>query len=325
MGCPLCGDRASAPFAEARDLEYFTSDEMFRYVACSACGVVYLESPPIDRLHEVYPPSYYSYAPGGGPRTPVRRLKEWLDARSFRRLLARIPGDRLSVLDVGGGSGWLLTLIRRLSPRIAETHEVDIDENARATAEAAGHVFHATRIEEFIPGHAFDLILMLNLIEHVADPGSVLRAMGESLSARGLILIKTPNIDTLDRRLFQHRNWGGFHCPRHWVLFTRKGLVELAARSGLRCIEVRYTQGGWQWSASILSLLHQFGWIAVGRERPVHTHPLFLPIAALMAGFDFLRRPFAPTAQMILTFARASGYDKAALFGAANLEAPGYP
>lgn len=40
------------------------------------------------------------------------------------------------------------------------------------------------------------------------------------------------------------------------------------------------------------------------RERPVVEHPLFAPLSALGAAFDFARRPFAPTSQMLALLAR---------------------
>ena len=35
--------------------------------------------------------------------------------------------------------------------------------------------------------------------------------------------MKTPNVEGLDAKLLRHRNWGGYHAPRHWVLFTPEG------------------------------------------------------------------------------------------------------
>jgi SAM-dependent methyltransferase len=185
---------------------------------------------------------------------------------------------------------------------VVETHEVDFDAKARSSAEKRGHAFHCTRVEDFEPTCRFDLVVMLNLIEHVAEPGLVLRCVSGWLTPGGRVLIKTPNVDTLDRRLFESRNWGGFHCPRHWVLFTRPSLIELAQRSGLECEWARYTQGAPQWTHSILGWLSDRGLIRVSRDRPMHTHPLHRPLMALTAAFDFLRAPFAPTAQMFALF-----------------------
>lgn len=300
--CPVCTSSQTASFARARDVEYFSSDESFVYRSCLKCHSLFLEDPPVDQLRRIYPHNYYSYQHSSQGTSLVERIKERLDARLFRKLLLQIEGDEITVLDVGGGSGWLLTLLRKISSRVKRTHEVDMDENARHLAEAAGHIFHRCRIESFSSSDPFDVILMLNLIEHVPDPGVVLRSMRNLLSPRGLVLIKTPNVDTLDCRLFRNHNWGGFHCPRHFVLFNRQSLIDLAHKNGLKLVTSTYTQGAPQWACSILGWMGLRGWIRVSADRPLYAHPLYPFVCGIAAAFDFIRSPFAPTAQMFLVF-----------------------
>jgi SAM-dependent methyltransferase len=305
QACPVCGSTAAAPFAKARDVEYYTSDTIYSYLECGQCKSVFLEKPPVDQLDKIYPSNYYSYAPRPQLASITERVKAFLDARLFRKLLKQLPGDQLRILDVGGGSGWLLSTLKRISPRIAETHEIDINERARAEAEAAGHVFHCQRVEDFQSNDSFDLILLLNLIEHVSDPAAILRRMRSLLSPGGLILIKTPNVDTLDCRIFRHNNWGGFHCPRHFVLFNRESLLGLGARCGLQAAEASYTQGAPQWACSILGIMGLKGWLNISAERPLYSHPLYPVVCAATAAFDLVRSPFMPTAQMFVVFRRA--------------------
>lgn len=300
--CPVCGSHSINFFAHARDVEYYTSDKNFDYQQCGDCGSVFLESPPVDQLHAIYPPNYYSYRAAQGSGSLLERVKSRLDSRLFKKLLGQIPGDALNVLDVGGGSGWLLTLVRTASNRVKRTHEVDLDEGARSAAEAAGHLFHSSRIEDFSTTEKFDFILMLNLIEHVSDPRAVLSAMRQLLSPGGLILIKTPNVDTLDCRLFRRYNWGGFHCPRHFVLFNRQSLIDLAKHCGLKTVSVSYTQGAPQWGCSILGWMGLNGWIRISAERPLYTHKLYPIVCAFAAAFDLLRSPFMRTAQLFAVF-----------------------
>jgi len=300
--CPVCGGSQVSVFARARDVEYYTSDKLYKYIICGTCFSVFLESPPADRLAEIYPPNYYSYEPSQQFTSLPDRIKALLDARLFRKLLRLIPNDTLRVLDVGGGSGWLLSLTRAVSPRVKSTHEVDIQERARSAAESAGHIYHCCRIEDFTSPESYDLILLLNLIEHVVDPAAVLVAMRRLLSPRGLILIKTPNVDTLDCRLFRNHNWGGFHCPRHFVLFNRQSIVDLGKRCGLRVQKITYTQGAPQWAASILGWLGLKGWVQISAERPLYKNRLFPYLCGLFAVFDLVRSPFMPTAQMFVVF-----------------------
>jgi SAM-dependent methyltransferase len=306
MPCPICSNSDVEVFARARDEEYFTSDQLYTYLRCPKCTAVFLDAPPTDRLREIYPPNYYSYTEHDEGLPLTERAKEWLNGRMLRSLLSQIPGERLRVLDVGGGSGWSLTQARRVCPRVAETHEVDMDPAARALAERAGHVYHQTPVEHFESDLQFDLIIMLSVIEHVPDPGRVLAKMRDRLSPEGVLLIKTPNTDTLDCRIFRRRYWAGLHCPRHFVLFTKQGLTDLAQRHGLRVRTCRYTQGAPQWALSVMASMHSRGWLDANADQPTYEHRLYGPLCALFAAVDFARAPLMPTAQMIVTLRRAA-------------------
>lgn len=294
--CLACGSAESILWAVARDREYRTSDETFSFRRCQRCDCLFLDPLPRDRLPEIYPANYYSFRLR--PPSAVDRVKDWLDRRLFRRLLAGLPGEHLSALDVGGGAGQQLTQLRRLDPRVIFTQVVDLDARAAARARAAGHSYFQGRIEDFVPERAFDLVLLLNLIEHVEDPGAVLSRIRDLLQPSGIALIKTPNTDSWDARLFRRRNWGGYHCPRHWTLFTLPGFRRLAEAAGLEVAQARYTQGAPFWATSVLFLLEDRGWASISRQCPAIDHPLYGPLCAVFAAFDFMRSPFARTSQM---------------------------
>ncbi|MEU8246004.1 class I SAM-dependent methyltransferase [Nonomuraea sp. NPDC048916] len=285
--CPGCQASGAVRWARARDVEYHTSDQEFDYYRCARCGAVFLDPMPVDRLAQIYPANYYAYA--SDEQSFVHRIKDRLDAVRLRRILSRLSGDDLRVLDVGGGDGWQLDVIRGIDPRVTYTQVVDLDAAAQARAVARGHHFFCGRVEDFTTERRFDLILLINLIEHVSDPGEVLRTLRRHLTPQGVILIKTPNMDSLDARLFRHRDWGGYHCPRHWVLFDRRNFTSLAARCGFAVHRFAYTQGAPFWSTSILAQLARRGWVKVSAERPMTQHPLFPLLAAAFAGFDLVR------------------------------------
>lgn len=297
--CLACGSPDTRHWATARDVEYHAVEGSFDYVRCAACDALSIVDPPVDRLGEIYPSNYYSFSEGG--TSPVARVKQWLDRRQFRTLFSRIPGKRLAALDVGGGAGWLLTEAKAVEPRLAETMVVDLDEAAEARARAAGHDFFLGPVERFKTERRFDVIFMLNLIEHVADPTAVLARMRGLLAPGGVIFVKTPNHDSLDARLFRHQSWGGLHAPRHWVLFTPESFAMSAERAGLAVRSLQLTQGAPFWAVSALEWLGRRGLARTGRDRPMVSHPLFGPLTAAFAAFDMLRRPFGRTSQMFVT------------------------
>src|SRR5579872_811588 len=165
--CLNCGSLRHDPWAEARDVEYCVSSAAFRYEHCAGCGVLFIAPRP-GNLKEIYPANYYSYAESG--ESLAGRVKAWLERRMFARLLRRLPGEHLSALDIGGGSGWMLHVIRAADPRVSRTVVVDIQEEAAEKARAGGHEFHCARIEDFRAAGSFDLVVALNLIEHVEAP-----------------------------------------------------------------------------------------------------------------------------------------------------------
>ena len=301
--CLSCGSSDTSEWACARDVEYRTSDELFHYHRCASCQVLFIDPVPLDRLGVIYPRNYYSFQPE--VRSFAFALKERLDRALFRSILAAIPGDALRVLDVGGGSGAQLDSVRESDARVRRTLVVDLDRDAAAQARARGHEYFCGRIEDFASDERFDFVLLLNLIEHVESPGRVLRKLRGMLAPGGALLVKTPNTDALDARLFRHTSWAGYHCPRHWVLFTRESFGALAQASGFTVRSFAYTQGAPFWAASLICWLERRGLASVTRERPAIYHPLFGPLSLLFAAFDFLRRPFAKTSQMFFVLGPA--------------------
>lgn len=301
--CLACGSEGGVLFARATDVEYRTTDESFAYYRCAACDVLFIDPVPLSRLSEIYPRNYYSYAPPGS--SLVAGIKERLDTRVFRRLLRDVPGDELRVLDVGGGAGWQLSSVRSADPRVKHTHVVDLDEGAEQLAIENGHTYFCGRIEDYETDSKFDVVLLLNLIEHVAAPTAVLERVRRLLSPHGVVLVKTPNYDALDARLFRNQSWAGYHCPRHWVLFTKESFAALAAKSGLSVRAFAYTQGAPFWTASVLAWLAARRLVTITQNSPVVEHPLFGALSAGFAAFDFARSPFAKTSQMFFTLGRS--------------------
>lgn len=294
--CLACGAQQSSLWATAHDIEYCTTGDSFDYRRCQQCGVLFIDPVPVARLSEIYPTNYYSYAAPG--KSPTHAIKAALDRRFFRSILAQLPGASLRVLDVGGGAGWELKALRDSDSRVVGTRVVDLDPGAQRLAEANGHAYFCGRIEDFDTTERYDLVTLLNLIEHVQDPRSVLRKVRGLLAPGGLVLIKTPNWEALDAAVFRNTSWAGLHCPRHWVLFTRESFERLAADVGLKTRVASFTQGAPFWAASALGWLASRGVVRITRERPVVYHPLFGLLAAGFAAFDFMRRPFARTSQM---------------------------
>jgi SAM-dependent methyltransferase len=294
-------------WARAWDIEYGTVPDSYRYYRCRGCDAISISPLPDSQLTTIYPPTYYSFASAEsalGRQNPVTRVKAALDRRRFRSLLDRLKRPEVRVLDVGGGSGSVVESLLRASDRPASATVVDIDPASAERARRRGLEFFLGRFEDFPDDRAFDVVLMLNLLEHVANPREVLGKARSLLASDGLVWLQTPNYRSLDARIFRNHSWAGLHCPRHWVVFGEDGLRGVLAASGLEPVSFERTQAGSFWAASILGLAHRQP-PEKRAARPLPQHPLYLPLAAFGAGLDFATKRIRRTSQVVV-LARAA-------------------
>ncbi|MCI0590223.1 MAG: class I SAM-dependent methyltransferase [Gammaproteobacteria bacterium] len=301
--CLACGHTDAARWAEAFDEEYYTTNDRFTYYHCNCCSALFIDPVPRDCLNKIYPVNYYSFDEQI-TNSLVFKVKDWLDQRFFKQFISRLPHPQINVLDIGGGTGLQLSSLKKVDHRIKRTTIVDIDEKAGEIACQRGHKYFCGRFENYVSDQVVEVILMLNLIEHVHNPKELLVKARSLLSPQGIVIIKTPNTDSLDARLFRHRNWGGYHCPRHWVLFNRESFEGIVKKAGLKIRHFQYTQGAPFWTTSILSALSRNKCIRVSSERPVPSHPLFSLLNVVFACIDMLRGTIAKTSQMLVVLER---------------------
>jgi 2-polyprenyl-3-methyl-5-hydroxy-6-metoxy-1,4-benzoquinol methylase len=240
VACNLCGSREGVPIARGRDFEYDTSDVWVTAVRCAGCGLVYLNPrPAAAALPAIYPDNYYAYDFAASLNPLVRRVKDRVDAAKvglYRRL---VPGPG-RILDVGCGEGHILDMLRRHGRPDWDLWGVELGERAVQQARRAGYTVLAGRFEDVAlpPGH-FDLLIMNQLIEHVADPVAMLKKARAALRPGGHVVIETPNLDSWDARLFRRRYWGGYHFPRHFTLFDRRTLIAAVTVADLETVACR--------------------------------------------------------------------------------------
>jgi 2-polyprenyl-3-methyl-5-hydroxy-6-metoxy-1,4-benzoquinol methylase len=151
------------------------------------------------------------------------------DQGSRGRVFRAIP-EGARVLDVGCDTGRLGEVLRR--QKACEVHGIERDPEAAAEAAARLHQVHVRAIdsEESLAGFTdFDVVLFLDVLEHLYDPWSALRGARAALRSGGVVLSVVPNIAHVSvvRRLVQGRfeyEGHGTMDKTHVRWFTRKSL-----------------------------------------------------------------------------------------------------
>jgi methionine biosynthesis protein MetW len=148
-----------------------------------------------------------------------------------------------SALDLGCASGGLLALLR---PRAGHLAGLELSASAaRAAAQIGDEVVQGALEDAELPfaPAAFDLVVLADVLEHLADPAAALARAVEWCRPGGAILVSVPNVAHWRARLALARGrWPqeerGTFDSSHLRWFTRASLGELLRAAGLRDVEL---------------------------------------------------------------------------------------
>lgn len=152
-----------------------------------------------------------------------------------------LPATATRVLDVGCGSGATLKWIGERFPKPYLAGVEMTERAARRAARVCDEVVQSD-IEQgdlpFQPG-SFDLILALDVLEHLRDPLATLARLRTLLHANGTLVISLPNISHYSVSL--PLLWGrwnyqdaGLLDRTHLRFFVRRTALELVQSAGFR-------------------------------------------------------------------------------------------
>src|SRR5918911_3350685 len=258
--CCICEHDDAEPVAVGEDFEYRSSADSFLAVRCRSCGLIYLNPrPTLDELPRIYPPTYHAYNFSKNRFGIVYRARSEIEARRLLRWCHSLPDDA-RILDVGCGDGFHLSLLRAFGKPGWRLEGVEPSASAAQAARESGLTVHQGIVQQLdLPRDSYDLVLLIQTVEHVDDPVGVLRAVRSLLRPGGRVVIVTDNTDTIDFKIFQGRHWGGYHFPRHWNLFNRATLHGLARKVEMEVETLEWLLSPVNWVYSLHNLLVDWG------------------------------------------------------------------
>jgi 2-polyprenyl-3-methyl-5-hydroxy-6-metoxy-1,4-benzoquinol methylase len=225
--CAACG--TSAP------RERFERDG-YHVVECRGCALVYVgEDPAAIDFGALYGEAYYTGGQQGVfadyvGQAPARRAAARRRLFTLRRLRR---GGRL--LDVGCAAGFFLAEARA-HYRVRGVELSDF--SSRFAREQLGlDVVTGTLHDAAFEAASFDLVTLWDVIEHVPDPLAVLAEVARVLAPGGHAVLTTGDIGSAYARA-RDAQWHLLTPPWHLYFFSRATLAALAARAGLRVVQV---------------------------------------------------------------------------------------
>lgn len=232
--CPLCG---AGEFARPHP------DQHPWLARCPGCDLLFANPQPSDQaLEQIYDEHYYGQfgfqEADRAAHAGLSRMKQ----ATYRLMLSkaepftdREAGNRL--LDVGCGLGFSL-----LAARARGWEPFGLDP---AGAKVAGGVHELSErirsgtLDSFTPDRPFDLVSLVDVIEHVRDPVETIRRAASLLTPDGALLLATNNSAGFQARR-AGAGWVHLHRAHLWY-FTPETLAQAAERAGLSVRRVERT------------------------------------------------------------------------------------
>ena len=142
--------------------------------------------------------------------------------------ICKLPKD-IKILDIGTGNGQFGAKLKSLG--YTNIYALEIDPAARAEAEK---IYKKTSVcIEELGEQNFDLILLLDVIEHMTAPEDYLKKISSYTKTDSMILVSVPNIAHYSIRLmllfgfFEYTN-RGLLDKTHYSFFNRRRILNAA-------------------------------------------------------------------------------------------------
>ena len=183
------------------------------------------------RAHESY---------GQHGLTPVDHFGVWLSQRAIRRHLP--SRNDLEVLELG--CGYRATQLIALEPKLKRGVGVDF-QIAPELQTLEKFTFHEWAIERTLPNlesESMDVVMLISVLEHLADPQSVIQSAWRLLRRSGLLLVNVPTWSGkrfLEVSAFRLGFSSKVEIDDHKMYYDKRNLWPMLVSAGFKPSQIR--------------------------------------------------------------------------------------
>jgi len=214
--------------------EVFARKDAWSYLRCSNCGLVLLHPVPDEEsLKSYYNDSY---------KVDLDKYLRNIHRGSSPVLhdLKRYFPNRGRLLEIGCSYGGFLAEARRDGWDVTG---MELSETAAQYGRERLHLRVFSGLDEIQQlGERYEVIAMFHVIEHLRASLQLLESCRKLIRPGGLLLLKTPNIESLIARI-TGSSWQWIYPPAHLYLYSPKSLASLLRKAGYHLLTLRSAQG----------------------------------------------------------------------------------
>jgi len=225
--CNICGSKGSTLYG---------SFPFFSILKCNRCGIYFADKFPLEKkIEKIYSKSYYDAWSDGNGIIPLS--VELMKKNTFRSYLDKLNKykdfKKAKILDIGCATGFLLDEAKN---RGCDCWGVEINPfGAKETQKKfPNRVFNGILENSKFKSNFFDIVTMIDLIEHTKDPVKVMNEVRRILKKGGYVVLVTPNVGGLWSKILG-KKWTNFK-EEHLYYFKDSSLKYLINKCGFKYI-----------------------------------------------------------------------------------------
>jgi SAM-dependent methyltransferase len=280
--CPLCSNPDTAVlFNRLEDVEDRVPG-VYSISRCARCQLVYLSRRPTEAsLPKCYPAHYHVV--DSGRRNVLADflygIRLALRCAATTRAAGTCPR---AILEIGCGDGSFLQYLDRHLPRTCSLTGIDYLVPPLEKPSSRLNLIQG-EIENVDFSQKFDVAVMFNVLEHVADPVKVLKRLHSMMEPGGVVFGEVPNWNSPWRRLFP-RHWQGLQIPRHQTHFAPDTLQAVFQAAGFERATLTPVYDPGDLAVTFCNWLSD----TLGLETPPRKAWFYLPVVLLSAPIVWL-------------------------------------
>ncbi|MFN2438970.1 MAG: class I SAM-dependent methyltransferase [Chitinophagaceae bacterium] len=266
--CPLCGSQNHKVIYDVTNPKAHADIGLPGIIKiCSDCQLIFktFENKAENLYNDNYAESFMNSKEYSGSHA-VEFYKNII-SDSFKRV--KKNDTKPPLLDIGSGIGIMLDASKETG---YDPIGVELSSKLADIALKKGHTIINKNISEFTFDKKYDTITMMDIIEHLEDPKNILMTLKPLLSAKGELIVYTPNHNSLIVKVAGLFYRLGIKSPvenifacTHTCFFTTKTLHRALIYAGYKIREVRHFNYDTSRPGQKVSLIAKIGVSALER------------------------------------------------------------
>jgi len=220
LTCPSCGSMDSVP-----ELSRYDGDFLYDLRKCTTCSLVYLAyqltTEEVARLEESNP-TYTGEKDEAKDLEMLSKLVGFFEKYVPRGRILEVGCSRGFLLKAAANRGWSVTGVELCQSTAAYAHD-----------HLGLPIYNKELSDCPFEERYFDLVVMWHTLEHLKQPGLMLRHIKELLRDGGAVAIQVPSYSLVSKSGDEDLK-GRIYCKIHNFQFTKESLRFLLEHQGFR-------------------------------------------------------------------------------------------